>query len=41
MGVNYDPMIVVFICEKMLKFLWRGKVRGGGHSQNKGTRTRQ
>jgi hypothetical protein len=33
-------MIVVFICEKKLRFLWKGKVRGGGHSQNKWPRTR-
>jgi len=34
-------MTVVFVCENKLKFLWRGKVKGGGHSQNKGPRTRQ
>jgi hypothetical protein len=34
-------MEMAFVCEKKLKFLWKEKVKGGGHSQNKGPKIRQ
>jgi len=34
-------MTMAFVYENKLKFLWRGKVNGGEHSQNKGPRTGQ